>query len=457
MILPSKSGFLALCLAFVPAAAQSPAVTSVRFWTLGEVTRVAIEVSADFTYRSDKLTNPDRLFFDIKGASLRLPAASRGIQTISVGSPMVKQIRVAQTRPDISRIVLDLTGPFDHTVSKLETPSRLIIEVRAAADKPVLTPPPTTTSSAPLVSQAAPTPVPPPALTPAAVIEPPLPTSATPLPVAAKPVDKPIEKPLVETVASLPSAVPATRNSNGGRSLTRVLGLKIGKVVLDPGHGGHDHGTTGPGGLTEKDLVLDVALRLGQLIESRLGSEVVYTRKDDKFIPLDERTAIANRNRADLFLSIHANSSPYPTAAGIETYYLNFTNSKLDLEVAARENAGHDKSVYELSNILERIAKQDKRDESREFATKVQASLFPISAKLVANARNRGVKKAPFIVLIGASMPSVLTEIGFVTNRKEESELKTAEYRQKVAEALFRGLAGYAATLSHFSIAQRGD
>jgi N-acetylmuramoyl-L-alanine amidase len=449
VILPSKSRLLALCLAFVPAAAQSPAVTSVRFWTLGEVTRVAIEVSSDFTYRSDKLTNPDRLFFDIKGASLRLPAASRGIQTIPVGSPMVKQIRVAQTRPDVSRIVLDLTGPFDHTVSKLETPSRLIIEVRAAADKPVLTPP-QQTSTTPLVSEAAPAPA---ASTPAPIIEPPLPTSATPIPVAAKPV----EKSVVETIAAIPSAVPATRNSNGGRSLTRVLGLKVGKVVLDPGHGGHDHGTTGPSGLTEKDLVLDVALRLGQLIESRLGSEVVYTRKEDTFIPLDERTAIANRNRADLFLSIHANSSPYPTAAGIETYYLNFTNSKLDLEVAARENAGHDKSVYELSNILERIAKQDKRDESREFASKVQASLFPVSAKLVANARNRGVKKAPFIVLIGASMPSVLTEIGFVTNRKEEAELKTPEYRQKVAEALFRGLSGYAATLSHFSIAQRGD
>jgi len=287
-------------------------------------------------------------------------------------------------------------------------------------------------------------------------------SNPAPAPAAAAPEPTAARKPAVEMAAKTeepvpepPPAVPAKKNSNGGRSLTRVLGLKVGKVVIDPGHGGHDHGTTGPGGLKEKDLVLDVALRLGRLIESRLGSEVVYTRTDDTFIPLEERTAIANRNRADLFLSIHVNSSPYPSAAGIETYYLNFTDSKMDLEVAARENAGHEKSVYELSDILQKIAKQDKRDESREFAIKIQKALFPLSARGNSSAKNRGVKKAPFVVLIGASMPSVLTEIGFVTNRREGSQLKSPEYRQKVAEALYRGVAQYASTLSHYSVARR--
>lgn len=450
----------------LPASEPALSVTAVRFWTLGEVTRVAVEVSGQFTYRTDKLSNPARLFFDINRAHLRLGGSQRGIQTIPVGGSLLKQIRVAQTRADVARIVLDLTGPADQTVSQLANPDRLIIEVRTAADRPVLLPPspdartvsevnPAPAATAPGVA-AAPPPVE--SKVVAAKLDPAsLPESIAPgqsqSPLSAR--KAPVEMPVKPAAPGPPPAVPATRNSDGQRSLTRVLGLKIGKVVLDPGHGGHDHGTTGPGGLTEKDLVLDVALRLGQLIESRLGSEVVYTRQDDTFIPLDERTAIANRNRADLFLSIHVNSSPYPSAAGIETYYLNFTNSKPDLEVAARENAGHDKSVYELGEVLQEIAKQDKRDESREFAAKVQNSLFALSAKNNSTAKNRGVKKAPFVVLIGASMPSVLTEIGFVTNRRDEGQLKTPAYRQKVAEALYRGISQYAGTLSHYSVAQR--
>ena len=150
--------------------------------------------------------------------------------------------------------------------------------------------------------------------------------------------------------------------------MIRVLGLKVGRIVLDPGHGGHDTGTVGPEGLREKDLVLDVAKRLGALIEERMGSEVIYTRSDDTFIPLERRTEIANEAKADLFLSIHANSSPLRTAAGVETYYLNFTTSKAALDLAARENAGSQKSVYELQDLLEKIALKDKVEESREFA-----------------------------------------------------------------------------------------
>jgi N-acetylmuramoyl-L-alanine amidase len=238
--------------------------------------------------------------------------------------------------------------------------------------------------------------------------------------------------------------------------MTRVLGLKVGRIVLDPGHGGHDTGSTGPQGLREKDLVLDVAQRLGQLIETRMGSEVIFTRSDDTFIPLERRTEIANEAKADLFLSIHANSSPLRNAAGVETYYLNFTTSRNALDLATRENAGSQMSVYDLQGLLEKIVLRDKIDESREFATRVQNALYSFAAKSVeARARDRGVKKAPFVVLIGASMPSVLAEIGFVSNAHDESMMRREEYRERTAEALFKGISSYANSLSHFQVAQR--
>ncbi len=237
--------------------------------------------------------------------------------------------------------------------------------------------------------------------------------------------------------------------------MIRVLGLKIGRIVLDPGHGGHDTGTIGPKGLREKDLVLDIAQRLGALLQDRLGAEVIYTRSDDTFIPLERRTEIANEAKADLFLSIHANSSPIRSIAGVETYYLNFTTSRTALEVAARENAGSQKTVYELQDLLEKIALKDKVEESREFATRVQNALFAMSSKTDSRARDRGIKKAPFVVLIGASMPSVLAEIGFISNMHDESVMRRQEYRDRVAEALYKGVSSYANTLSHFQVAQR--
>jgi N-acetylmuramoyl-L-alanine amidase len=243
----------------------------------------------------------------------------------------------------------------------------------------------------------------------------------------------------------------------GGRSLTRALGLKIGKIVIDAGHGGHDTGTIGPNGLLEKDLVLDVAKRLGRLLETRLGAEVIYTRRDDTFVPLETRTAIANRERADLFISVHANSSHDPDARGVETYYLNFTSSPEALEVAARENAVSEKSVFELQDLVKKIALKEKIDESREFAGDVQESLFGGLSLSNSGIRNRGVKKAPFIVLIGANMPSILAEISFVSNPSDERKLETAEYRQRIAESLYRGVAKYANGLSGVKVASKID
>jgi N-acetylmuramoyl-L-alanine amidase len=255
---------------------------------------------------------------------------------------------------------------------------------------------------------------------------------------------------------AIETALPAKRNSSGDRSMIRALGLKVGRIVLDPGHGGHDTGSVGPEGLREKDLVLDVAQRLGRLVQDRMGSEVIFTRSDDTFIPLERRTEIANEAKADLFLSIHANSSPLRSAAGVETYYLNFTTSRSALDLASRENSGSQMTVYELQGLLQKIALKDKAEESREFASRVQTALYTLSAKTMeSRSRDRGVKKAPFVVLIGASMPSVLAEIGFVSNAHDESALRREEYREKTAEALFKGISSYANTLSHFQVAQR--
>jgi N-acetylmuramoyl-L-alanine amidase len=249
----------------------------------------------------------------------------------------------------------------------------------------------------------------------------------------------------------------AKPTASGDRSLIRALGLKIGKIVIDPGHGGHDTGTIGPNGLEEKDLVLEVGRRLGKLLETRLGAEVVYTRKDDTFIPLETRTAIANQARADLFVSIHANSSHDAAARGVETYYLNFTSSPEALEVAARENAVSEKSIYELQDLVKKIALKEKIEESREFAGDVQESLHSGLAVKSPAIRDRGVKKAPFIVLIGANMPSILAEISFVSNPTDEHRLATSEYRQRIAESLYRGIAKYVNGLSGVKVASKMD
>jgi N-acetylmuramoyl-L-alanine amidase len=505
-------------------------VTNVRFWSLGDTTRIAIEVTSEFKYHSEKLTNPDRVFFDIQGAKLEM-APNKAMHVIAVGDAMVKQIRIAESRPGVTRVVLDLAQSAEFTASQLSNPDRLMVEIRSktgaappattstsgtrsvtespvraleadilsnAAALPSIAPPSAIPAPAPVIAKpesklAARTFDPPPMRADAAKPEPkpaligqpafstaartpkdPLPpptvkpdptvvasnrttlpaysalTAVPTIPAPAPPVDSVPERIVDKSREPLPAKISANR------SLTRVLGLKLGRVVIDPGHGGHDIGTHGPSGLAEKEVVLDVAHRLGALLEDRLGSEVVYTRSNDVYIPLEERTHIANDRKADLFLSIHANSSPYRTAAGTETYYLNFTTSKAALDLAARENASSERTVFDLKDVLQKIALKDKIDESREFASVLQKSLYSVSAKGNADAKNRGIKKAPFVVLIGASMPSVLAEIGFLTNSADEALLRKPEHRQKIAEALYKGIASYADTLSHFQVAKAG-
>jgi len=411
-----------LCLAQHPS--QQLEVTAVRFWTFAEVTRIAIETNGEFRFRSDRLDNPDRLFFDLLATKPRMGV--KGVQTTAVGDKLLKRIRVAETQPGMTRVVLDLESPVEYKASQLSNPDRLMIELRApAALDPLQTPPLQT------------------------------PQLQTPEPAHVSGV---LEKPVISerpVPPPPPPALAAKRNSSGNRTLIRALGLKVGRVVIDPGHGGHDKGSIGPGGLLEKELVLDVAQRLGKLIEERLGSEVIYTRDDDRFIPLESRTEMANENKADLFLSIHANSSPFPGVSGIETYYLNFSSTREAMDLASRENAGSQKSIHELSEIIEKITKHDKAEESREFAGKMQTALYSAAVRSNAAARNRGVKKAPFVVLIGATMPSILVEIGFVSNSREETLLKRPDHRQKLAEALYNGLSRYAETLSHFQVAAK--
>jgi N-acetylmuramoyl-L-alanine amidase len=235
--------------------------------------------------------------------------------------------------------------------------------------------------------------------------------------------------------------------------LSRQLGLGVARIVIDPGHGGHDPGAQGKG-LNEADLTLDIALRVEALLQAD-GLEVVLTRRADVYIPLEERTAIANRENADLFLSIHANASRNSAAQGVETYFLSFASSPDAEAVAARENSASAGDMHNLPDIIKAIALNNKLDESRDFAAMVQEALVSRLRRSNKEVRNLGVKKAPFVVLIGAGMPSVLAEISFLTNRQELQLLKAHSYRQRIAEALHASVMRYRRSLKGQQIADR--
>jgi N-acetylmuramoyl-L-alanine amidase len=250
------------------------------------------------------------------------------------------------------------------------------------------------------------------------------------------------------TPAPWPSATPVPPaapqvNRAGSYSLARQLGLGARKIVIDAGHGGHDPGTLGRGGLQEKDIVLDVAVRLQRLVRDELGAEVVMTRSTDVFVPLEERTAVANAQGADLFLSIHANSSRNSSVRGIETYFLNFAQDPHAESVAARENAISPATLKDLQNLVKAIALNSKIDESRDFASSVQEAMVQTIRPIAPDVSDRGVRTAPFYVLIGANMPSILAEIAFVSNPQEERLLRTPEHRDRIARSLLDGVRSY--------------
>jgi N-acetylmuramoyl-L-alanine amidase len=261
----------------------------------------------------------------------------------------------------------------------------------------------------------------------------------------------PATPPAAPTAPTSPSA-----NSNGSYSLSRQLGLGIGRIVIDPGHGGHDPGAQ-VNGQVEAAITLDIALRLEKLFAKQGGVEVVLTRRNDTFVQLPERTAIANRAGADLFLSIHANANDDTSLRGVETYFLNLSPNPEAGRIAARENASSSKTMHDIEDIVKAIALNDKIDESRDFAAMVQNSLYEKLRTSNRNLRNLGVKQAPFVVLLGATMPSILAEISFLTNQQDAALLKTDKYRQQIAEALYQGVMRYQQSLKKAPAIARQD
>ncbi len=453
-------------------------------------TRVVLEVGPVTTYSAFLLPNPYRLVIDIQGnprtltqsASASVPGSNSGSNQApaTVAAKLEPAPARAEFKPE-SKTEIDTPAPKPAASNNRKAKAKPVEVASVPQSEPVHDAKPADAGPAPAADASSQ-----PFGVPADPADQDIKINATASNVEIPSTKGPTTEPVYEKVSSNPS-VPApsggasaldsrtpsrsdarsvrgdsarsiaapSPNSNGQRSLTRALGLKIGRVVIDAGHGGHDTGTIGPSGYTEKELVLDVAMRLGAMVEERLGSEVVYTRNDDTFVPLEMRTAIANQKQADLFVSIHANASRDAKARGIETYYLSFSTSQDALEVAARENAVSEKSIHELQDLVKKITLYEKVEESKEFAGDVQKSLYTGMSRGNNGLRNRGVRKAPFVVLIGANMPSILAEISFVSNPQDEKLLKKPEYRQRIAESLFRGIQHYASSLGGVKVASQ--
>jgi N-acetylmuramoyl-L-alanine amidase len=457
-----------------------------------DMVRVVLDVSDVSEYSAFFLPNPARLIIDIHGkaqghgaavesASAVQTGPARGMagakSSSAVAAPGPTSVPIRRTvvsASDAATVAHQRSGgsgsgvavahaskPTADTLGDIATLDRQPDTVRATRS-------PTTAPVAASVADITPAPQPGTVLVPAPDLTTHHPRTSQAEAKAARahditPADTPA--PAIHA-ANVPPSLPTTRTpfgpqgrtaaptATGERSMVRALGLKIGRIVVDAGHGGHDSGTLGPGGIEEKDVVLDVALRLGRLLKQRLGADVIFTRDDDTFIPLETRTAIANKAQADLFISVHANSSQDASARGVETYYLNFTSSADALEVAARENAVSDQSIHQLSDLVKKITLQDKISESREFAGDVEQSLYSGLEAGNSGFKDRGVKKAPFVVLIGANMPSILAEISFLTNPDDAHQLRDPEYRQRIAESLYRGVAKYIGSLSGVRLAE---
>ena len=417
----------------VPTPTPAATLTGIQRTVLPDTVRITLALDREVTYHEEKIAGPARLFFDLRGVQ---PTAALTDKVLTYPGDIVSKIRVGR-RPDSTvRVVLDLEEVSRYSVFTLYSPFRLVIDAERAVKRTVASPttmaPSAIAPERPLAVAASPTEIAKPGPMPVA---PRLPVvAAAPPPSIAPPVTPP----------SSPSAPAA--NGAGGFSMARQLGLGVSRIVIDAGHGGHDPGVLGKG-LNEATLVLDVALRLEKLLLKEPGLEVVLTRRTDVYIPLEERTELANRESADMFLSIHANASRNEAAKGIETYFLSFASSPEAEAVAARENSASAREMHQLPDIIKAIALNNKLDESRDLANMVQESLVTSLRKNNKEIRSRGVKKAPFVVLIGAAMPSVLAEISFVSNKQELSLLKTNAYKQKIAESLFNAVMRYRKSL----------
>ena len=424
-------------------------IRQIRREVLSDAVRITIELDHEVAFHDERIPDPARVFVDLP-STRATPALLDKTLRFDGDNSIVRQIRIGRHPNQTTRVVLEAAGVSSYSVYPLYDPYRLVIDC-------VRTPGPMLAAAVPLSRPKAP---------------PPLrasPIGTTLQPVQAFPVGlglqptpnlfrsgpNPPQLAAIPAASSPPAPLPATnalppltstsappRNVGGGYSMARQLGLSVSRIVIDPGHGGHDPGATGKS-ITEAELVLDIALRVEALLQKVPGTEVILTRRTDEFVPLQERTAIANRESADLFLSIHANASASPSARGIETYFLNFASNMTAASVAARENAASGQTMGALPDFLRAIALNNKLDESRDFATEVQEAIVGHLRKSNPAVKDLGVKQAPFVVLIGAAMPSVLAEISFVTNKQDGALLKTPAYRQQIAQALFDAIVTY--------------
>ena len=470
-----------------PVATGTASLTAIRRDVLPEALRITLELAREVTFYDERIDGPPRVFIDLQN--------TRAIESlkdavIPYADDVVKQVRIGRQADARTRVVLDLRGAGRYSVYTLYDPYRIVIDFerqspasdaivarnggRGAAPlraggpstKPADANAPPRARSTPAsqakiastsnvsiaprnVSAIAPTTERELAPTADVALAPTTDTGIAPTTeVAVAPTATPPIVPLdtASTTTVPPAPLPPSANRNGSFSLSRQLGLGIAKIVIDAGHGGHDPGAQARA-ITEAELTLDIALRLEKLLLKEAAFEVVMTRRADTFVSLEERTAIANRVGADLFLSIHSNASSAATARGIETYFLNFAPNPEAEAVAARENAGGSRNMRSLPEIVRAIALNNKIDESRDFASIVQNAMYTQMRKSNRELRNLGVKQAPFLVLIGATMPSILAEVSFITNRQDALLLKTDKYRQQIAEALYTGVLKYQQSL----------
>ncbi len=383
-------------------------VRNIRHWTGREYTRIVIDLDAEVKFRQGQLQSPERIYFDLLGTRVAKDLASR---SFPIEDGFLRRIRVGQNKPDVVRVVFDFQNISEYKFFLLPDPYRLVVDIMGTEPKPEA-----------LLAR----------------------SEAEPPPEASPPTPSSPETPVAaEASESTLKVAPEPRTD--GYSLVQQLGLDVGRIVIDPGHGGHDPGTMS-GRLREKDLVLDISRRVRKILEGR-NFDVLMTRSADVFIPLEERTAIANSKGADLFVSIHVNASRSSRPRGTETYYLNLATTPDAEEVAARENAVNTRRLGELQNLLQQVMNNSKITESRELAIHVQGSMAVDLFDSKKDVRNRGVKTAPFYVLLGAQIPSVLIEVAYLSNRKDEQLLADASYRQKIAESIATGIRSYHGTL----------
>jgi len=362
-----------------------PEVTGIRHWASADSTTVVIDLQDQVQYEAHRLTKPERIYFDLHDTRL---ADSLNVKTIEVGDPLLQKIRVAQPVQGVTRVVLETAGASNFSVSLEPNPYRLVVEVRKIGAKP---------------------------------------EDRTKLDLFG-PSN---EAPAIQSAAT--TALPDAKIANAPQ--VQVTGPKL-RIALDAGHGGWDLGTVGRNGLLEKNLALDIVARLGKLAEKRLGAEIVYTRTGDDYVALEKRAEIANLAHADLFMSVHANYSDLPSARGVETYYTN-TYSSVRARVPGEDEPGLQSVDWTKVDIREKV------HGSRRLAASVQHALYGALETKNPGLRNRGVKRAEYVVLTGTLMPAVLAEVSFVSSPTDENNLQSSSYRQSIAEALYQGLARY--------------